>query len=97
MGNMSYCRFQNTERDLRECVEVLEELLYGDGGTLSDDELRAANRLIGLCIQATQMIRDETGKEPDEILDASSSKQEHFVGEVLATFRSNSTEEGGEK
>lgn len=24
MSNMSYCRFQNTERDLADCVEAME-------------------------------------------------------------------------
>lgn len=25
MGNMSYCRFENTYEDLRDCYEALEE------------------------------------------------------------------------
>ena len=26
MGNMSYCRFENTSNDLMDCMEALEEL-----------------------------------------------------------------------
>ena len=25
MGNMSYCRFENTARDLRDCVEAIQD------------------------------------------------------------------------
>jgi hypothetical protein len=46
MSNMSYCRFQNTSRDLADCGEALEE----DGiYNLEGDELRCAVRLIQLC------------------------------------------------
>ena len=38
MANMSYCRFQNTRIDLRECIDALEE-----GSVLSDEELIACN------------------------------------------------------
>lgn len=41
--NMSYCRFQNTAGDLRDCLDNLR-----DSG-LSDDEQRARRKLITLC------------------------------------------------
>lgn len=37
MANMRYCRFRNTEQDVRECIEALEE-----GDTISEDEAVAA-------------------------------------------------------
>lgn len=45
MSNMSYCRFQNTAKDLADCQEALEE------GTedLEGDELRAKKRLVEMC------------------------------------------------
>ena len=49
MSNMSYCRFQNTEIDLRECVSELE---YADdlkSLELSSDESRAMKRMYSLC------------------------------------------------
>jgi hypothetical protein len=51
MANMSYCRFQNTAGDLADCLEALREGVYaeGDQEPLSDDELRAAKRLLQLC------------------------------------------------
>lgn len=51
MSNMSYCRFQNTLQDLRDCYEHLQD------SDLSDDEDRARRRLINLCID----IADEVG------------------------------------
>jgi len=44
MPNMSYCRFQNTLNDLRDCQEHIEDK------DLSKDELQAKHTLIDLCI-----------------------------------------------
>lgn len=54
MANMSYCRFQNTLNDLRDCANALEELQENEvmplpGGELSMEEAHAAKRLIELC------------------------------------------------
>lgn len=48
MSNMSYCRFQNTQPDLLDCVEVLEDINF-DLSELSAEEARAAKALIALC------------------------------------------------
>jgi len=42
MGNMSYCRFQNTEPDLRDCYENMDDFL-------AEDEHKARIRLYKLC------------------------------------------------
>ena len=48
MSNMSYCMFQNTLSDLRQCAERLDEI--GDNfDELSKDEQRAAKRMISIC------------------------------------------------
>lgn len=48
MGNMSYCRFQNTLEDLRDCRDALMEM--GDyEKELDDEEARAAKKLLKLC------------------------------------------------
>jgi hypothetical protein len=49
MSNMSYCRFQNTLADLRDCEEALNERGNLDDLDLSEGELKAARRLIALC------------------------------------------------
>jgi len=45
MGNMSYCRFQNTLNDLRDCEDHI------DDGNLGEDEEKARQKLIVLCRQ----------------------------------------------
>jgi hypothetical protein len=42
MANMSYCRFENTLRDLQDCYHNME-------GVSDHEEQRARQRLIDLC------------------------------------------------
>lgn len=42
MGNMSYCRFQNTAQDLQDCIDAIQN---GDANNLSGDELNALKNL----------------------------------------------------
>jgi hypothetical protein len=53
MSNMSYCRFESTLADLRDCAEALDEM-GGDLGDLSDAEQKAARALIVLCLEIGQ-------------------------------------------
>lgn len=53
MANMSYCRFQNTVEDLRDCEEYL------DSNNLSESEDSARDRLIAIC----KRISDAYSKE----------------------------------
>lgn len=55
MGNMSYCRFQNTLSDLRECYEAMDE----EG--LSAGEQQAKERLIQVCAD----IHHDYGEDDD--------------------------------
>ena len=50
MGNMSYCRFRNTERDLEDCYDN-----WGlDNLTMSPEEKDARARLLVLCEQIVE-------------------------------------------
>ena len=49
MPNMSYCRFENTSRDLRDCVDAMEEAYTVDELDLSQSELVSMNRMRVLC------------------------------------------------
>ena len=42
MANMSYCRFENTYRDLIDCYDHLND-------SLSESEMRFRDRLVELC------------------------------------------------
>jgi|TARA_R110000787_G_scaffold265128_1_gene371069 hypothetical protein len=51
MGNMSYCRFENTVRDLRDCLEAIENgemTNLGDGreNDALEDLLSLANDIV---------------------------------------------------
>ena len=47
MPNMSYCRFENTLPDLRDCRDAM-----GDNtGNMSAEEQRARKRIIEICFE----------------------------------------------
>ena len=49
MANMSYCRFQNTELDLRDCVYEMQEYETFADMDLSKEESYAMLRMKDLC------------------------------------------------
>ena len=48
MGNMSYCRFENTSNDLMDCMEALEELDVEQVSEMSSYEREGLLELIRL-------------------------------------------------
>ena len=46
MGNMSYCRFENTARDLRDCVQAIEN---GEIDDLDSYEKNGLEDLLDYC------------------------------------------------
>ena len=48
MANMSYCRFENTLRDLFDCLHAMDD---GTDYCLSETEATAKKKLIRLCIE----------------------------------------------
>ncbi len=58
MSNMSYCRFQNTVPDLRDCYDALCE---GNWQDLSYEEMRACAALVRLCNEIASDFGDEMG------------------------------------
>lgn len=63
MPNMSYCRFHNTLADLRDCYDAMSE-----ADDLSQEEAKARERLIKLCVQIALDYGEDVGKpvEPAE-------------------------------
>jgi hypothetical protein len=57
MSNMSYCRFQNTLQDLRDCADALDEI-EGNLAELNKEEARAADALILLCREIAEKAGD---------------------------------------
>lgn len=52
MGNMSYCRFENTVNDMRDCINAIEERDVYD---LSDYEVKALEKFLTLAHEITSM------------------------------------------
>ena len=51
MANMSYCRFENTLRDLRDCVWALEDGELKNGGS----EMSAAIEMLEACKEYVEL------------------------------------------
>lgn len=68
MSNMSYCRFQNTLADLRECLGVLSN----EEPIQSEEELAAARRMIK---EITQFVSDANLIDEHGKLDEEESKE----------------------
>ncbi len=47
MSNMSYCRFENTARNLRDCLDAIQDGEINDLG--SQYEVDALEQLLDLC------------------------------------------------
>jgi hypothetical protein len=59
MGNMSYCRFENTFNDLRDCYNNMED-------DLSGSEKRCRQQLIDLCKRISDEFGDHEFEDEDE-------------------------------
>ncbi len=55
MGNMSYCRFENTAKDMQDCVYAIEERDVYDFG---DYELRGFKQVLELAREIVNMEYD---------------------------------------
>ena len=64
MANMSYCRFENTLRDLKDCSEHL----YETKEELGDYEWAAKLKLIKLCLEIVSEVYPELGESEDNPL-----------------------------
>lgn len=76
MGNMSYCRFQNTTGDVADCIEAFEERVSGD-------EASARARLVIQAIDIVCKARDLLGLDDmDELHDLGRRGIEVALAEV---------------
>jgi hypothetical protein len=78
MSNMSYCRFENTSRDLNDCINAIEErdddLQIGNLSELSTSEVDGLEELLA---SAKELI--ELQSEIEEIIDCCREKNERDV------------------
>ena len=80
MSNMSYCRFQNTSKDLQDCFDVMSEKKIGG---LSREEKRSYFELICTCQEILQLQEEFEAEEefdyevqPQEVKDILSLAEE---------------------
>lgn len=66
MGNMSYCRFENTIADLGDCIGAVGEMIEG-GYDLSEREQRAFKRMLAQAAELLEMVGDAIGMEAAEL------------------------------
>lgn len=69
MANMSYCRFENTARDLDACEEALLETLDGED-KLSETELRAAKQMMNTMARMLKLVVDAAGTNEEDFIEA---------------------------
>lgn len=68
MSNMSYCRFENTAKDLADCRDALDNFLNGqpeergDEVALSESELEWAKELVRDARAILEMVADTKGE-----------------------------------
>ena len=78
MSNMSYCRFQNTLSDLRDCVYDMQERANNDGldehnEALSDYEKSALRSMYSL---ASEMVKNFSDEDIEMLTEAESVQEE---------------------
>lgn len=95
MGNMSYCRFQNTVLDVRDCRGALAELLDEGMDPLSAEELQAARQLVGLCAEVLQTVGEAMGLDAGEVADLCEQRVDTVMA-VLETANEAAGRRAGE-
>ena len=58
MANMSYCRMENTARDLQDCVDAIEGGSY-TRGEMSESELQGLQDIVELAEYITNQLEYE--------------------------------------
>jgi len=68
MSNMSYCRYENTSRDLQDCIDNLDDPQYEDESytKLSHEEKRACDEMRQQCETFIRIYDEKMDKLEDE-------------------------------
>lgn len=83
MGNMSYCRFENTVQDLGDCQMALEEMLDCNENQLSRTERNKASELIKMCHNILMLVQEHTGMDSEEFMDKMELNPDRIIDEFL--------------
>lgn len=69
MPNMSYCRFQNTRLDLRDCVDNFHNID-------SEEEHRARQRLVALAKQIVDLYESDPAQVDEKFVEVDDEEDE---------------------
>ena len=58
MANMSYCRFENTLREMRDCYDALQNITPENIEWMSTYERNSAVELIELCKEVNYLVSE---------------------------------------
>jgi hypothetical protein len=88
MSNMSYCRFENTKKDLDDCQDAIDNLvaapLCQDGEEaepLSDREEFSAKYLLKTCLALVEQVAEAQGRDLGDLDD---TDIDAFINEIQA-------------
>lgn len=81
MSNMSYCRFENTYKDLQDCFEALDNMEIS-----SENEKYYAKKLLKLCGEISDQyeianMKDDYEEKIDDLLNNMSPEEDEGDGE----------------
>lgn len=82
MSNMSYCRFENTSRDMQDCVNAVMEMIE-NGYDLDSYETRGFKQLIEQAAELLNLVGESVGIGPEEIVE----KVDWGSGAIVQEFR----------
>lgn len=77
MSNMSYCRFENTANDLRDCVDAMEEAGSMEELDLSRSELSSFKWMRSLCQRFLEAAEHLENSAEDEEYDVDEAQEWH--------------------
>lgn len=101
MGNMSYCRFRNTARDLDECVDALENLMSTDADVqpLSSEELEGLQYMARLSFRLLSLLQEfgecDELEALDQIAYGHTLRLEQLCAEINATAEEHAARGAG--
>ena len=65
MGNMSYCRFENTARDLRDCLDAIH---HNDLSDMSTYEMEGFLTLVEKCKEIASIYEEYDANDLKEMI-----------------------------
>lgn len=80
MGNMSYCRFQNTSQDMGDCVSAVGEMLES-GFDMSREEQRGFKELLEQSVSLLVLVADSIGMDLEKLVEKIEFESKAVVGE----------------